>query len=221
MIRPRSCMLALLAAVLLAGCGGDDTTEPTATTTTTEASEPAVASPTAMPSESITNETATLPATTEAGPSATPTAAPEASGDDEAVVTAIAEGLGSAGAGYTPEQAQCIGTAWVTDVGVDALQQGGVLDEDLAYVPGANGSMAEGDAEAMVDGIDGCADVEALLGDLREQLLADPSLSAAAVDLLTPIVESLDRDFLVAGYTGDLAAYEALGQEADACEELG
>lgn len=91
------------------------------------------------------------------------------------------------------EQADCVGEGMVDEIGVDKLQEYGILTDDLTS-EGAEGlgdtPMEEGDADSAADVIVSCVDAEEMMA---EQMAADATMTDEQKECVS---EALDEDAL-------------------------
>lgn len=116
--------------------------------------------------------------------------------DEETARANIKEGVledddVSGGTPLTEEQAECFADGLVDEVGVDTLQDYGLLDDDLALVDDANPTnMSAEDARATAGVLTGCVDMVKLL---REQI-DDQSEVDLTDEQADCIAEAIDQD---------------------------
>lgn len=90
-------------------------------------------------------------------------------GEDDEAAAAISDGIvaqssNDDGLNLDQKQADCVGEGWVTDIGVENLQEYGVITEDLAADVGLNEvEMSEEDGASAASVLNGCNDLTDLL----------------------------------------------------------
>ena len=105
-------------------------------------------------------------------------------------------------ASVSDEDAKCIAEETVASVGVDQLQEYGLLDENLKVDKQFDEvKMSTADAEAAADSFVGCVDVEALIREgFAAQIEGQPQEVKDCID--EALSEETVRDFLVAEFAG-------------------
>lgn len=110
----------------------------------------------------------------------------------------------------TQEQADCVGEGMVDKIGVDKLQEYGILTEDLtADDTVSDVTFEESDADGAAETIVGCADMQSLMS---EQFSAGGDLTDEQVDCLN---EQLDDEALT-----KMFSLVFQGKEDEATEDL-
>jgi hypothetical protein len=202
----KTALALMTAAVLvLSSCGGDSTDTSADDTTSESTSESPSEKP--APEETESEETA-----------------PESGPDDEVVAENLAQGLLDEGAqeslAFSPEEADCIGQEMVAGVGVDQLQEYGIVKEDLSFNKDPDDvKMTTGDAEATADAILGCADLRGMFQEqMAQQLQGQPPAVAKCID--EALTDEVLRDLFVATFTGKAEqAQQELLQPFIACAQ--
>ena len=134
-------------------------------------------------------------------------------GDDEKAAEAISASMMEESDEEFPvdqEQADCVGDGLVDKIGVDQLQEYGMLTDDLEVDTSVGQvTMEQDDAENAADVIVGCIDAEALLGDA---FAADDSLGEQERECIN---EVLDEEALT-----NMLALMFQGREDEAVNDL-
>lgn len=128
--------------------------------------------------------------------------------DEETAKANIQEGVltddsASGGAPLSEDQAECFADGMVDKLGVEKLQDYGLLDDDLGFVGDANPTdMSADDAEAAAGVLTDCVDFGDLLrSQLEEQ--GDVKLTDAQLDCITDTIdEKAIREGLAAVFQG-------------------
>lgn len=134
-------------------------------------------------------------------------------GDDSEAKDNIAEALldgAEEGSPFDDEAAECFADNVVDEVGVDKLQEYGVLTDELEVEEDIQETeMSEGDAEKAADAFVDCVDVDEFIG----AALGGEDVPEAVADCLEEnLSEDTFRDVMKAGFMGDEgAAQEAMG----------
>lgn len=122
----------------------------------------------------------------------------------------------------TDEQASCIGEGAVTEVGLDALQDYGIVTEELLVDRGIQGvEMDQGDADALAGVFIGCIDAEALFEQrFLNQLPPGGSEQDRRACVEDAVGEDAVQEVLSASFQGARSrAYPKLERDVAACAE--
>lgn len=131
-------------------------------------------------------------------------------------------GGGSSRNAVTDEQAACIGEGAVTEVGLETLQDYGIVTDDLLVNRSIQGvEMGAADADALAGVFVECIDAEALF---EERFLTELPPGGEEPDRRTCVEDAVDRDavqeILSASFQGaDTRAYARLQRAVSACAE--
>ncbi len=131
-------------------------------------------------------------------------------------------GGGSSGNAVTDEQATCIGEGAVTEVGLDALQDYGIVTEELLVNRSIQGvEMDAGDADALAGVFVECIDAEVLF---EERFLAELPPGGSERERRTCVEDAVDEDavqeVLSASFQGvDTNVYSKLERAVSACAD--
>jgi len=154
--------------------------------------------------------------------SATPTEVDSGSADAEAARLALKEAAMESGSGLsqsfqlTEEQADCLAGGFVDEIGVESLQEYGILDADNQVVADAQvDDLSAEDADQLAGVLTGCVDVEALFedqfsgqtGDLNEeqqQCINDAVDEDVITRVLSAQFQGSDGQEVLAGLQADL-----------------
>lgn len=125
-------------------------------------------------------------------------------GDDQKAEEAIADKLMSSTDGafsFEQEQADCIGKGMVDEIGVDQMQEIGLLNEDLEAEDSPDGvEMNKEDAEVTADVFMECVDI----GDLLQEQMELGDLPAETADCIDEALsDDVVREFLAAAFQGE------------------
>lgn len=125
------------------------------------------------------------------------------------------EGGALSGADLTEEEAGCLSDGLVDEVGVEKLQEYGILEDDLAVVETADDVKFEaGDADAFAGVVTDCVDVSQLITDQ----MAEQDLTAEQEECVSDALdEDAVRDLLSATFQGEQPEMEGAIGEAMAC----
>ncbi len=133
--------------------------------------------------------------------------------DNAAAVSTIAEQLGDE-TGFDADQSECIAQAMVDDVGVETLQEGGLLDEEFNLQDDATSAdLSEDDAAAAADAFTDCVDMQEFMR---------TSLGGEVTDEQMECIEGTftEDDFhavMKAGFMGDESTAEEMFQNLFSC----
>jgi hypothetical protein len=127
--------------------------------------------------------------------------------DDDKAAEAVAETFAD-GSDETfqvsQEQADCVGEGFVDEIGVDKLQEYGVITDDLETTRTVSVKMSKQDAEAAAKVLVDCTDANQLF---RDVMLSGEELPEATQKCLDDALsEELIKDFFAATFTQDQAA---------------
>jgi len=128
-------------------------------------------------------------------------------GDEDEAKENIKAGLleqdsGLAGTEVTEEQAQCVSDGLVDDIGVDKLQEYGVLEDDLSVDASAAPENVDAeDADTLASVIIDCVDFKEVM---TEQMGATADLTDEQKTCLSDAIdEEALKDLLSAGFQGE------------------
>ena len=125
------------------------------------------------------------------------------------------EGGALTGADLTEDEAGCLSDGLVDEVGVEKLQEYGILEDDLAVVEDADDVKFEaGDAAAFAGVVTDCVDVSQLITDQ----MAEQDLTAEQEECVSEALdEDAVRDLLSATFQGQEPEMDGAIGDAMAC----
>jgi hypothetical protein len=127
--------------------------------------------------------------------------------DDDRAADAVAKSLmEESGETFevTQEQADCVGDGFVERIGVDQLQEYGVITDDLEASDSVNVKMSQEDAEAAAAVLVECTDASQLFRDAVFSGEEVPEEAQACLD--DALTDDLIEAFFAATFTQDQAA---------------
>lgn len=111
-------------------------------------------------------------------------------GDDEQAAEAISASMMEQSDTEFPvdeEQADCVGEGLVDEIGVDQLQEYGMLTDDLTVNESVGQvTMEEGDADSAAEVLVGCLDAETMMA---EQLGADDTMTEEQRECMADVLD--------------------------------